>query len=302
MVDTGFYRHPFHIWHGYQGQAALSPGTSALDDDQIGHGTGQSANVFACAPGAQVVVVKMGSNPTSAFKQALELNPAIISLSWGYELAGETSLPNYLRPLESAVLSAVHDRGIVVCCSGGNGEIAFPASMPDVIAVGGVYAAYDIGRGKFELQASDFTSSFDSLIYPGRHVPDICGLVGMSPRSIYLTLPVPVGSDMDKGFAAGGSYPGGDETLPDDGWAIASGTSSAAPQVAGICALLKEAQPGIAPSTVKAILQACGRQVLVGKTAQGQLAGPGLDAAAGAGLADAERAYRLALSAGLRKT
>jgi subtilase family serine protease len=49
-------------------------------------------------------------------------------------------LPNYLKPLELAVLEAVHKRGITVCFSAGNGHMGFPAQMPSVIAVGGVYA------------------------------------------------------------------------------------------------------------------------------------------------------------------
>jgi hypothetical protein len=84
----------------------------------------------------------MGANPTLAFKSAADLEPAVITNSWGYHLPGITTLPNFLKPLEAAVLEAVNTRGIIVCFSAGNGHIAFPAMLPDVIAVGGARARH----------------------------------------------------------------------------------------------------------------------------------------------------------------
>jgi subtilisin family serine protease len=212
--------------------------------------------------------------------------------SWGYDIPGAT-LPNFLRPLEAAVIQAVRDRGIVVCFSAGNGHFGFPAQMPDVIAIGGVYAHENLSGTDFQLEASDYASSFDSQIYPGRHVPDVCGLVGMKPRAIYIMLPVEPGCQIDAGVG-GGSYPNGDETAVDDGWAVISGTSAASPQIAGVCALLKQIQPGLPPSLVKAILRASARDVKTGQSNQGQPAGEGHDGATGAGLVDAFAAYQLA--------
>ena len=71
--------------------------------------------------------------------------------------------------------------------------------MPDVLAVGGVHARANLVGDDFYLEASDYASSFDSLIYPGRHVPDVCGLVGMQPGALYIMLPVPPGSAIDVG-------------------------------------------------------------------------------------------------------
>jgi len=295
MPDTGFYKHPFYAWHGYNYSATLSPDAIRVEKDEYGHGTAEAANIFANAPDIDFVGVKMGGNTTLAFKTASDLYPAVMTNSWGYDLGGATSLPNYLKPLEAAVIEAVRTRGIIVCFSAGNGQVSFPGMMPDVISVGGVYAHEGLEGNDFELEASDYASSFDSLIYPGRHVPDVCGLVGMQPRGIYILLPVEPGDTIDTGLA-GSRYPKKDETAPDDGWAVISGTSAASPQVAGVCALLKQVQPGLSPDLIKAILRASARDVKKGQSRMGQPAGEGFDGATGAGLVDAYAAYKLARS------
>lgn len=295
MPDTGFYRHPFYGWHGYNYQATLAPDATQIERDAVGHGTAEAANVFATARDVDFVGVKMGGNATLAFKTASDLHPAVMTNSWGYNLPGVKTLPNFLKPLEAAVLEAVRDRGITVCFSAGNGHIAFPAMMPQVIAVGGVHALETLVGDDFELEASDYASSFDSLIYPGRHVPDVCGLVGMQPRGIYIMLPVEPRDAIDTSLA-GGSFPNGDETADDDGWAVISGTSAASPQVAGVCALLKQVQPALSPGLIRSILRASARDVKVGKSNNGQPAGEGHDGATGAGLVDAHAAYTLARS------
>lgn len=299
MPDTGFYRHPFYAWHGYNYNATLSPDATDVETDDFGHGTAEAANIFAVARDIDFVGVKMGGNATLAFKTASDLEPAVMTNSWGYDLGGLTTLPNFLLPLEAAVLEAVNQRGIVVCFAGGNGHIAFPGMMPDVLAVGGVFAYENLVGNDFQLEASNYASSFDSLIYPGRHVPDVCGLVGMQPGGIYIELPVQPNSFIDA-VLSGPGFPNSDETAPDDGWAVISGTSAASPQAAGVCALLKQAQPGLSPRLVKNILMASAREVTVGMSNNGQPAGPGHDAATGAGLMDAFAAYRLGRSVTIR--
>jgi hypothetical protein len=295
MPDTGFYKHPFYAWHGYNYQATLSPDAVKVEQDAVGHGTAEAANIFANAPDIDFIGVKMGGNATLAFKTASDLYPAVMTNSWGYHLPGLSTLPNFLKPLEASVIDAVRTRGITVCFSAGNGHIGFPSMMPDVIAVGGVYAHEALVSDDFQLEASNYASSFDSMIYPGRHVPDVCGLVGMQPKGIYIMLPVEPGDQIDVGLA-GTPYPDKDETAPDDGWAVISGTSAASPQIAGVCALLKQVQPGLSPTLTKAILRASARDVRVGQSNNGQTAGEGHDGATGAGLVDAYAAYQLARS------
>lgn len=299
MPDSGFYRHPFYAWHGYKYNRTLAPDATFLEKDELGHGTAEAANIFASAPDIDFVGVKMGRNPTLAFKTASDLYPHVMTNSWGYSLCGLSALPNFLKPLEAAVLEAVHKRGITVCFSAGNGHQGFPAQMPSVIAVGGVYAHETLSGDDFVLEASNYASSFDSVIYPGRHVPDVCGLVGMKPKAIYIMLPVEPGDTIDQ-QVAGSAYPNKDETAPDDGWAVISGTSAASPQIAGVCALIKQVQPGLPPSLVKALLKASARDVKTGSSNMvcgvSQPASEGHDGATGAGLVDAKVAYELARS------
>ncbi|MEB3179268.1 MAG: S8 family serine peptidase [Nostocaceae cyanobacterium] len=300
MPDTGFYKHAFYAWHGYNYNATLSPDAIRIEHDEVGHGTAEAANIFSNAPDIDFIGVKMGNNATLAFKTASDLYPAVMTNSWGYHLPGVTKLPNFLKPLEAAVIEAVRQRGITVCFSAGNGHIAFPAMMPEVIAVGGVFAHEMVDGEDFLLEASDYASSFDSLIYPGRHVPDVCGLVGMRPRAVYIMLPVEPEDEIDTGLGGPG-YPNSDETATNDGWAVISGTSAASPQVAGVCALLKQVRPEVSPDVMKAILKASARDVKKGRSGTGQWAGEGHDGATGAGLVDAHAAYKLARSVSVRK-
>ena len=83
-------------------------------------------------------------------------------------------------------------------------------------------------------------------------------------------LPVQPGCSIDKDLAAGGAYPDGDMTQADDGWSAISGTSAAAPQIAGVCALLKQVQPSLSPNLIKQILIASARDVKEGESAMGR--------------------------------
>src|SRR5262249_24715104 len=153
------------------------------------------------------------------------------------------------------------------------------------------------------LRASNYASGFLSHIYPGRRVPDLCGLVGMKPKAIYIMLPLEPGDQIDVGNA-GGVFPNGDETANNDGWAAFSGTSAAAPQLAGAAALVKQACPALTPVQIKQILMNTARDVTVGNCnavpgtglppGVGHPAGPGPDLATGTGLVDANKAVLLA--------
>jgi subtilisin family serine protease len=316
MIDTGFAHgsHPFFDANGFKSMVDLAPGAVNDKTDLFGHGTGESTNIFCVAPGATFIGVKVDNDDDprrrasmlEAFQTALQHQPHIISISKGSDLRDEKSskplskLPRCLVALEVEILAAVAS-GIIVVFSAGNGELAFPGMMPDVISVGGVFVDQDGKR-----QASDLASAFDSKIYSGRHVPDFCGLVGMKPheepitvfdQSIlpldhYIMLPVPAGCDIDLHRLL---FPP-DETEPGDGWAAFSGTSAAAPQIAGVCTLLKEKNPNLTPSDIKAVLRRTATKVLDGYSNpvsgdDGKTSQQGADAT-GAGLVDAFRAWQ----------
>ena len=142
MLDTGHYAHPFFSYRGYRLLGTLlAPGASDPASDSNGHGTGESANIFACAPDCRLRAVKMGNDTVGAINVALNSNPKpqILTNSWGYNSDHPgTSIPVWLKPLEAAIANAVA-QGVVVCFSAGNGHKAFPGSHPDVISVGGVH-------------------------------------------------------------------------------------------------------------------------------------------------------------------
>lgn len=311
MIDSGFAHrsHPFFAANGFKSKVVLAPGAVNGKTDPDGHGTGQSTNVFSVAPGATFIGVKVnrdddesiGATILEGFQTALQYEPHIISISMGSDLRDENSekqlskLPGNLAALEAEILAAV-DSGITVVFSAGNGHFSFPGMMPDVISVGGVFVDQ-----RHKRRASDLASAFDSKIYSGRHVPDFCGLVGMKPPADltsldnYIMLPIPPGCKLDKLRILRPE----EGTGPHDGWAAFSGTSAAAPQIAGVCALLKEKNPKLTPSEIKAVLRHTARKVLVGHSNPDssddgipQKACPGDDGATGAGLIDAFSAWK----------
>ncbi len=297
MVDTGWYRHPYFAQHDYQVQVLLAPGSDSPEIDHHGHGTGESANLLAIAPQTRLTVVKAdvaiagksrNVNSIAAFRTAAHLRPDVISCSWGSDVR-YPPISAYHRLLAATVADAIH-QGILVVFAAGNGHWGFPAQHPDVLAVGGVYLHLD-GPLKGELEASNYASAFNSPIYPRRGVPDICGLVGQRPDASYIMLPVPPRSQIDQDRALSG-----DQTESNDGWAAFSGTSAAAPQIAGICALIRQMAPGLSPFQVKEILQKTAQDVQSGgchPAAGGYPSQPGFDLPTGAGLANAAAAIAL---------
>lgn len=300
MIDSGFFNHQFYQSHGFRVAVVLAPGALNPAKDNNGHGTAQAANVFATAPGVTFIMVKQGTNPAVALKRAIDLAPDIIVCSWCFDLVDGspnrkhlTSVPSTLKSLEMEVVRAA-SKGICVVCASGNGQVAFPGMHPDVISAGGVFIEPDL-----KVRASDLASAFDSRPYPGRHVPDVCGPIGMRPAGVYIMLPVQPGSDLDRTNSAGGAFPFGDMTAPGDGWAATSGTSSAAPQIAGVCALLKQKNPSLTPHEIKQALLAgaadCARGEANKDSNQGVAlkAGMGPDGATGHGLINAAASVKL---------
>jgi subtilisin family serine protease len=304
MIDSGFaHGHPYFQEMGYNSSVVLAPGATHKDQDGNGHGTGESANIFAIAPDVTFIGVKLDNEDDpyasasilEGFQEALSHEPDVISVSLGYDLCPQnpltggrisdehlTTLPNGLKPLEAEISQAVAD-GIVVVFAAGNGHVAFPGMMPEVISAGGVFIGSDGG-----MQASSYASAFSSKPYPGRNVPDCCGLVGLADNNAaYIMLPIPSECSIDKYDSDH------DGTQANDGWGVFSGTSAAAPQLAAVCALLLEKDPNLTPGEIKSVLRRTCRDVVNGSANPASNvghplpAGPGIDGATGAGFVDA---------------
>jgi subtilisin family serine protease len=283
MIDSGFqWSHPYFASKSYNVKVSLPVDS---DQDTNGHGTGESANFLAIAPKARLHGLSM-DDIVEAFQVCRDdLGVQIISNSWGSRLAtdGPDATWDPYWSLVQAEIALCAQQGIIVLFSGGNGGMSFTASMPETISVGGVFVDSAGTR-----RASDYASSFDSEWWPDEHVPEVCGLVGMKPRAVYIALPIPSGCEIDRSLG-GGKYPQADETGKTDGWGVFSGTSAACPQAAGVVALILSKHPN---ADLNEVRQRLSRAVDVteGVSSMGDSAGAGYDAATGYGLVDAEQA------------
>ncbi len=286
MTDTGFANHPYFVTQGYTIERVSTPTTQYPMVDTSGHGTGESANALVMAPDCHFIGVKHDDYSAEALETALEQNSHIITNSWCWDIdklskqALKQQNPNFfneLRDIENIISDAIDD-GVIIIFAGGNGHHAFPACMPNVLAIGGVTVEQD-GR----LKASSYASSFTSQLFPGRQVPDVCGIVGeyssSTPMKGHIMLPVPNESDLE----------GENMTVNQSkkGWGIFSGTSAATPQAAGVVAMLLSVNPGLTPSQVRSLLADTATDVTRGTTGLGDTAQIGYDRATGAGFIDA---------------
>jgi len=303
MVDTGQYSHPFFAAHRYNVRPAISvvPGANPAKDP-VGHGTGESANIFAVAPGATLQPIRASNNQgklvgaIGGFLAAKAAQPAprVLTNSWG----GDGPFPpvgppdEYDTAFALEILDAI-EQGIFVVFSAGNGQFSIEPQVPGVLAAGGVYMTRDT-----ELQASNYASGYASPWFSGVVVPDVCGLVGLLPRAQYIMLPIGPGCeiDADESMASAGDTPDG--TPANDGWALFSGTSAAAPQLAGAAALVFGARPNLTPAQVTEALKASARDVRTGRCNPrfNNAATVGVDLATGRGLVNATAAVQYAIN------
>jgi subtilisin family serine protease len=294
MIDSGFFPHPFFAANGYKLVASAPAGTERPEEDPSGHGTGECANIFNIAPDCTVYGVKNGASAATALEAAIGLGPDVMSNSWGYDvdIKSRDQLkiddPNFFNEMIDieTILSDAVQSGIIIVFSAGNGHHAFPGCMPQVISAGGVTILEDGA-----LQASNYASSFASQLYPGRNIPDLCGVVGASgpaPQSHHITLPVPPTSALD-----GSNFP---SLRKQTGWGIFSGTSAACPQLAGAIALLKEIRKSVNTEQARTALTKTATDVTAGQTAMGHPAAAGPDLATGAALASVRSACEFVAS------
>lgn len=246
IIDSGFYPHPFYETRDYRINRIATRKEPEPHIDEYGHGTAQLASLVSIAPDAEVFAIKcMDRDPCYSLKKAIALGPDILICAWGFNIdqPGTKKLPKEYVQLHRLLLGA-HKKGICLVAAAGNGQFAFPGSMPEVISAGGVYYTPE---GTFS--QSDVSSSFTSSVFPGREVPDVCGLVGNLPYGRLLLVPVPPRARLAK-RPAFSMFADHTET-PVSGWAMLSGTSAAASMIAGAAALLLQKNPKLSPEKIK---------------------------------------------------
>lgn len=299
MPDSGWFRHPYFTAKHYNVRKPITvvPDTSP-SKDPVGHGTGESANILAVAPGAILQPIRAANDDgdlvgaITGFLKAKELNPKIITNSWGGDsrFPPPPSWPDEFDIAFALEILDTIERGILVVFSGGNGQFSIEPQVPGVLAAGGVFMSATL-----ELRASDYASGYQSPLSDDITVPTVCGLVGLRPRAQYIMLPIQPGCliDLDESQPAFGD-PTTDGTAPNDGWALFSGTSAAAPQLAGAAALILGAKPELKPAQVIEALTNTAIDITAGRCHPrfDELAAVGHDVATGHGLVNVAAAVK----------
>ncbi len=253
-------------------------GTSPTPIDDNGHGTHTAGTIaggaaggapIGVAPEARLIVARaMGASGVgsgSALLAAAEWmtdpdgnpatadQPGIVNNSWSASTANDT----WFRPMIRRWL----ELGIVPVFAAGNtgpgaGSIGSPAGYPEAIAVGAI-------------DSDDSVPGFSSRGPIVWQNPD-----GLGPAAgTVLAKPDLVAPGVGVVSSVGAGY------------LTYSGTSMAAPHVAGVAALVRQANPGLPPAAVADILRASAVD----------LGAPGPDPISGAGRLDAIRAIEAAV-------
>jgi len=264
-------------WLGDSGQSRLvafkdlvNNRSAAYDDNGhgthvagivLGGGTHSNGAIGGTAPGADLVAVKVlgqdGSGRTSTVikgidwcvRQRTALNLRVINLSLGHS----PTESYHTDPLCTAVRKAVN-AGLVVVCSAGNsgkdaagnpqfGGIDSPGNEPSAVTVGALNTMGTPGRD------DDVVCSYSSrgpTVYDALPKPDV-----VAPGNRVVSVRAP-GSYLDTAYPYNRVQYAADAPSPE--YFELSGTSMAAPQVAGIAALVLDANPGLAPGAVKGVL------------------------------------------------
>jgi len=220
--------------------------------DDYGHGThcsgsaagdGTGGTQTGVAPGANIMVCKVGYWVTTSdeatcwegMEYAADMGADVLTMSMGWLQEWDPRRVTWRQTCQY-----VKAAGTVLCIAAGNersytwitapDNLRTPGDCPEVIAVGATgyknnTYAYFSSYGPSEWYESPF---FDYPYPPGLVKPDVCA----------------PGENINS-TTWGGGYSG-------DSW---SGTSMATPHVAGVCALMLEANPSLTPDDVQQLME-----------------------------------------------
>jgi subtilisin family serine protease len=271
-------------------EKAIDREKSKDSDDEYGHGTfvagvgagsgrGTTVDSTGVAPGADIFDLKVLNDQgvgqvgdvLAAIDWVIYHHKALGIRVMNMSLAADSTESYLTDPLCRAVRAAVAS-GITVVVAAGNygkdadgkelyGSIASPANEPSVITVGAVRSAETLSR------ADDTINTFSSrgptrggvLNDNGERVPDnLLKPDLVAPGNNVISAEASAETKRRGGSALADNNPGlrvGSDSRGDRGVMKLSGTSVAAPAVAGTVALMLQANPGLTPPLIKAALQ-----------------------------------------------
>lgn len=265
VLDTGIdYTHPSlggcfgsdcKVMGGFDfcNGPSCTQGTDADPIDENGHGTNvagivASHDIFyrGIAPDARLIAVKVsnatGFGTLDAVAAGIDwcvqnkdlFNISIITMSFG--LAYPLFCPSTINPM----ITNAHSAGMFIDAASGNegylDKLYYPACAPHVVSVGAIYDT-DVGfqvwclNNDCTLICTDPTTEQDNIACFTNRGSDL----DMLAPGVLITAP-----DLNGAFTP---------------W---SGTSQAAPHVAGAAALLKEALPDLTANQIESILKETG--------------------------------------------
>lgn len=261
VLDTGVNaNHPDLVGHILPGMnfSVNPPNSDTSDTSANAHGTSTAGLIAASTNngigiagvtwGGQILPVKVfdangGATTvslTGGVNYAVTQGAQVINMSLGFP--GNNSDP----ALSQAISDATGQGRVVVAAAGNtpNDGLYYPASDPNVIAVGATYQPDPINQPNTELVAC-----YSAQPKAGQKAVDI-----YAP-----------GGPGGKANAGGNVTPCGDQNYnllslgPNNGYQLITGTSEAAPQVSGAVSLMLAANPGLSVSQVRSILVSSGR-------------------------------------------
>ena len=191
-ATRGWFKHPFFVGARLSRRRRSRSGPAAANPlaDESGHGTGESANIFAVAPDVELLPVKM--NFVNSHRR----------LQRGGRARARTSSPaagaaaSRIGPLSAAdqALAAAIAAAVAV----GDHRRLLGRQRP--LGLPRPASGRDLGRRRVHerrrqrCSASNYASGFiEQRSIPDRRVPDLCGLVGMRPSATYIMLPLEPG-------------------------------------------------------------------------------------------------------------
>lgn len=259
VLDTGVDYTVSELGGAAFPNAKVVGGTNTADNtadpkDCAGHGTSVAAIIAGTAgiaPDAKIVAVKVFAGCEEfafdsdilagidfAISNQAKFSIAAINMSLGADIAGDTSLGfcDSAEPQFASAVNAARAAGMAVVVAAGNSgtsnALSSPACVSGAVSVGAVYSQ--------QIDHVDWGICQDGPIQP-----DTPTCFSSSNTNLSLLAPGAFWNVV----TAGGSLQS------------FSGTSAAAPAVAGAVAVLKQARPTLSPAGLASVLEATGKPV-----------------------------------------